>query len=96
MQRLITICKGQPIPSGWGVVANAHTDACMGAAAGVYLNAVIIEDLHLYPIGHQVHICKTGLIPDGWVVVGNGPHYDCCNGFAAGVSANSLAIRRIY
>lgn len=41
----ITICKGQPIPQGWVIVANTHLDSCNGAAAGVYLNAVTIEKL---------------------------------------------------
>ena len=93
--RQITICKGQPIPKGWAVVCNTHTDACNGAAQGVYLNAVVIEDFSFYPIGSQVDICKCGIIPDGWVIVGNGPHYDCCNGFAAGVPQNSLTVRRV-
>ncbi len=41
----ITICKGTPVPQGWVVVANVHSNDCIGAAAGVFYNAITIEKL---------------------------------------------------
>ncbi|MEM8535297.1 MAG: hypothetical protein AAGF95_30960 [Chloroflexota bacterium] len=83
----LTICKGQPIPSGYVIVGERRSSRCPGYF-GTNRNMWVLRTP-----GSSETVCKGSPIPSGYVIVSERRTAQCPSYFTT--SDNAWAIKRI-